>query len=44
MEVVPMNDDAYDELVGTHKPGSIKRIELKNFLTHGYVVMNPGPR
>lgn len=42
--MVQMNNDEYTALVGTHKPGSITRIELRNFLTHGFVVMNPGPR
>jgi hypothetical protein len=32
------------QLVGDFKPGSIVRIELKNFLTHGHVVVKPGPR
>lgn len=35
---------AYEELVGTHKPGSISRIKLKNFLTYDFVEFFPGPR
>lgn len=34
----------YDQLVGTHKPGSIVRIKLKNFLTYEFVEFFPGPR
>jgi hypothetical protein len=33
-----------DENVGRHRPGSIKRIKLHNFLTHGDIEFWPGPR
>jgi len=32
------------DTVGKHRPGSIKRIKLINFLTHGDVEFWPGPR
>lgn len=30
--------------IGEHRPGSIKRMKLHNFLTHGDVEFWPGPR
>ena len=35
-----INDDA----VGDYRPGSIQRVKLQNFLTHGNVEFKPGPR
>jgi hypothetical protein len=32
------------KVVGLHKPGSIKRIKLHNFLTYADVEFEPGPR
>jgi hypothetical protein len=31
-------------LIGDYRPGSIQRVKLKNFLTHGNVEFRPGPR
>jgi len=36
--------DSLLETVGDYKPGSIKRIKLKNFLTYADVEFQPGPR
>lgn len=33
-----------DDVVGDYKPGSIRRIKLKNFLTYSDAVIEPGPR
>lgn len=33
-EVVRMNDEEYLDYIGNYKPGSIQRIQLKNFLTY----------
>jgi hypothetical protein len=30
--------------IGDYRPGSIQRVKLKNFLTHGNVEFRPGPR
>jgi len=39
-----MTDDEYNRLVGLHKPGSIKRLKCKNFLTYSAVDIKCGPR
>jgi len=31
-------------VVGDYKPGSIREIRVKNFLTYGEAVIRPGPR
>ena len=41
---IDTNDEAYHQLVGVHKPGSITRIQLENFLTYTHVDFSPGPR
>ena len=33
-----------DDPVGKYRPGSIRRIKLKNFLTYERVEFSPGPR
>lgn len=38
------SDDEHLEVVGEHKPGSVTKIRLKNFLTHGNVEFECGPR
>lgn len=38
------NDCDREALIGGYKPGSIRRIKLKNFLTHSHVDFCPGPR
>jgi hypothetical protein len=39
-----MDDDEYNKIVGLHKPGSIKRVKMKNFLTYDSVEFTCGPR
>jgi hypothetical protein len=39
-----MTLEEYNKLVGLHKPGSIKRLRLKNFLTYAEAELNAGPR
>ena len=39
-----MEDEERDKIVGLHKPGSILRMKLHNFLTYQDVEMQPGPR
>lgn len=39
-----MDDDEYNKIVGLHKPGSIKRVKMKNFLTYESVEFTCGPR
>lgn len=39
-----MDDEEFDKIVGLHKPGSIKRVKLKNFLTYADVDIACGPR
>jgi hypothetical protein len=34
----------YEKEVGIHKPGSIQRVKLSNFLTYSNVEFSPGPR
>lgn len=33
-----------DDAIGDYRPGSIQRVKLQNFLTHGNVEFKPGPR
>ena len=33
-----------DNVIGDYRPGSIQRVKLQNFLTHGNVEFKPGPR
>jgi hypothetical protein len=33
-----------DDVIGDYRPGSIQRVKLQNFLTHGNVEFKPGPR
>lgn len=33
-----------DDVIGDYRPGSIRRVKLQNFLTHGNVEFKPGPR
>ena len=33
-----------DDVIGDYRPGSIQRLKLQNFLTHGNVEFKPGPR
>lgn len=32
------------DAIGDYRPGSIRRVKLQNFLTHGNVEFKPGPR
>lgn len=32
------------DTIGDYRPGSIRRVKLQNFLTHGNVEFKPGPR
>jgi hypothetical protein len=41
---LPETMSEYDKEVGVHKPGSIQRVKLNNFLTYSSVEFFPGPR
>ena len=38
------DDDDHDDMSRFYKPGSIRRIRLKDFLTYSEVEFSPGPR
>lgn len=39
-----ISNNSDDDVIGDYRPGSIRRVKLQNFLTHGNVEFKPGPR